>query len=323
MRTQPTIFATNALSDAFNPAPFLTQVEKAEAALGPLAATSRLLKRDLSWGRFGSKDFSKLHEIARRMTVRANGMAFYFKIMDSSKNRQPGTPAFSLLNTPMPSPPTSPPTSRPPSPTRSTRSLSEQVVSSSNASIASASPSMSHPYPNHGPNYNRRRRNRHSAQNSLYHHALNLTHHSHHHTHHSHHHHSRHLHYPSSLFHEVLDRQAEGAVGVFESQRYLNLETRLTHPNAEEVIPRVVAHLGESSADLTATCADALDHLAAWLGRMNQDRFWKLFRRDREKTWGEGIQEDEAMCARLRSVLEEFRLKKRLEWVFLDCVNEC
>lgn len=121
----------------------------------------------------------------------------------------------------------------------------------------------------------------------------------------------------------MLDRQAEGAVGVFESQRYLNLETRLAHPNAEEVIPRVVAHLGESSADLTTACADALDYLAAWLGRMNQDRFWKLFRRERDRTWGEGIREDEAMCARLRSVLEEFRLKKRFEYSLLLTVCEC
>lgn len=294
MRTQQKIFEVSPLSDDFDPTPFFTQVTAAEGALAPLAATSRLMKRDISWGRFGSKDFSRLHELVRRMTVRANGMAFYFKIMDSSANRQPGTPAFSLLNTPAPTPPAS----RPPSPTRSAQSLSlSRTNTSSNVSVASAPASIRH-----------RHQHRHSAHNSLYQSALNFYH-----THHrnSRQHHHRHRFNPSSLFHDVFDRSEEGAVGVFESQRYLNLETRLMHPNAEEVIPQVVGHLGESSSGLTECCADALDHLARVFDRMNQDRFWKLFCRERERTWEETIRYDEEMRAKLRSVLEEFRQKKR------------
>ena len=61
---------------------YTKQVQAAEAALGPLAMTGRLMKKDCSFGRFGPGDFRLIHELVRRMTVRANGMAFYFKIMD-------------------------------------------------------------------------------------------------------------------------------------------------------------------------------------------------------------------------------------------------
>ncbi|KAL5495894.1 hypothetical protein ACEPAI_1358 [Sanghuangporus weigelae] len=304
VRTQPEIFQKSALSDEFDPTPFLKQVEAAESALAPLAATSRLMKRDISWGRFGSKDFSRLHELLRRMSVRANGMAFYFKIMDSSANKQPGTPAFSLFNTPA----HTPPSSRPPSPTHSTpssRSLSD-LNFSANASVASV---------NSAPARRRRRQQRHSAHNSLYQAAIQFYHHTHHrNSHQSRHHHNHHhpsKYHASSLFHDVLDRASEGVVGVFESQRYLNLETRLMHPKAEEVIPQIVHQLGESSADLAQCAGDALEHLTRRFGRMNEDRFYKLFRRERAMSWEEGIRDDESMLMKLKSVLEEFRTKSR------------
>ena len=109
----------------------------------------------------------------------------------------------------------------------------------------------------------------------------------------------------------MLDRSAEGVVGVFESQRYLNLEARLTHPNAEEVIPQIVHRLGESSADLVQCVGDALEHLAVKLSRMNEDRFHKLFCRERAMSWEEGIRDDEGMLRKLKGGLEEFRTKKR------------
>ncbi|OCB89516.1 hypothetical protein A7U60_g3311 [Sanghuangporus baumii] len=301
VRTQPEIFQKSALSDEFDPTPFFKQVEAAESALAPLAATSRLMKRDISWGRFGSKDFSRLHELVRRMTVRANGMAFYFKIMDSSANKQPGTPAFSLLNTPA----HSPPSSRPPSPTRSarsSRSLSDLNISAS-ASVASVNSASAR---------RRRRQQRHSAHNSLYQAALQFYHHAHHrNSRQSRHQHPHRRHHTSSLFHDVLNKTSEGAVGVFESQRYLNLETRLTHPNAEEFIPQIVHHLGESSADLVQCAGDALEHLTLKFGRMNEDRFYKLFCRERAMSWEEGIHDDESMLKKLKSVREEFRTKSR------------
>ncbi|KAI5115336.1 hypothetical protein M0805_008881, partial [Coniferiporia weirii] len=218
MRIQPEIFAVSAWSDEFDPSAFINQVAAAEAALAPLAAASRLLKKDLSWGRFGSKDFSRLHELARRMAVRANGMAFYFKIIDPVVGKQVGT--FSVLNTPMSSPAQSRAPTRPPSP-----NLSQiEVNSPSNVSISSTRPRNRH----------RHHSAHHSIHNSLYQHTLNFYH-SHHH--HHHHHVPSVFTHPTSLFHEVLSRSTENAVGVFESQRFLNLELRMAHPNADELVP--------------------------------------------------------------------------------------
>ncbi|KAI5115077.1 hypothetical protein M0805_006708, partial [Coniferiporia weirii] len=100
-------------------------------------------------------------------------------------------------------------------------------------------------------------------------------------------------------------------VGVFESQRFLNLELRMAHPNADELVPRIMELLIESANELIVCCADTLDHLVGWLERMNQDRFWKIYGRRRKMTWEEGIRKDEAMRERLRSTLDEFRQKKR------------
>lgn len=296
LRTQPQIFAVSAMSDNFDPNPFYKEIENAEAALAPLAATSRILKRDLSWGRFGSKDFSRLHELARIVTVRVNGMAFYFKIMDSSVNKQRGMPGFSLLNTPV----GSPGPSRPVSPTASMTDL--QTPSPSNVSIASS-----------------RRRRRHRQMSST-HHSLNLYHHtlSHNHSHihnplsHIFNHHHRHSHTNSLATFSVSEAwNHDLAVGVFETQRYLNLESKLLHPRAEEFIPVIVSLLGECSKELTECCAETLEYLAECFANMNEYRFWKLFRRTRSRTWGESIRNDEAARARLQVAIVSFQKDKR------------
>lgn len=41
----------------------------AEKGFTPMAASARLIKRDVSWGRFGGKDLLELQTIARRMLV--------------------------------------------------------------------------------------------------------------------------------------------------------------------------------------------------------------------------------------------------------------
>lgn len=51
---------------------FSESIAQAEAALNPLAAARRLMKRDISWGRFGPDDFKKFHHIARTLAVRSD-----------------------------------------------------------------------------------------------------------------------------------------------------------------------------------------------------------------------------------------------------------
>ena len=243
------------------------------------------MKKDISWGRFGPNDFSKLHELARRLTVRANGMAFYFKIIDPAVDKQPGTPALSNFNTPASTPPISRPSTRPSSPVYS--------PTPSNASVSSAM---------HRHNHHRHR----FFRQSFFHRH-----------HHSHHRSSllSQLHHPSSLFHEVLSRTTENPVGVFESQRYLNIEIHLSHPESNEFSTCMMRLLGESAKELLTCCADSLDYVADWLERLNTDRYWKLYRRAKVKPWEESVSECLEAKNKLQRILDDFRGGKR--WVII------
>ncbi|KAH8109100.1 hypothetical protein DFH11DRAFT_1629750 [Phellopilus nigrolimitatus] len=285
MRTQPGLFAAPTMSEDIDPDLFIKLVAQAEAALAPLAASSRLMKKDLSWGRFGSEDFSRLHELVRHMAVRANGMVFYFKIIGP----QPGMPALSVLSTPW----STPSHSRPPSPTRS----QGEATSASNSSVKSTGRHHSH------------RNNAHAHSSHHFFSTLRR-----HHTLHGHNQHHRSHHSPltpSLSARHSLTFQVENAVGVFESQRYLNLEARFSHPSADDLFPRIMELLGESTGDLVACCADTLDHVVDWLGRMNKDRFWKLYGRKRGKSWEEAARGDQDAMMRLRRVLDDFLVRKR------------
>lgn len=301
IRTQADLLDTLPMSDDFDPKPFMKNIAAAEAALAPLAASSRLMKKDVSWGRFGSKDFSRLHELARRMAVRANGMAFYFKIIDPVVDKQPGTPALSRLSTPASTPMVSRASSRPPSPTRHS---GDEANLASNASISSST---------------RRRR---SHKHSLLHYSFHLPRSA---SHHRHHHRHlpasfiMHIQHPSSLFQEIVERSAENPVGVFESQRYLNLETRLTHPSSGEYITHILGLLKQSAEELLACNVEALDHIVSWLERMNQERFFKLFLREKSLSWEDTIKQHEDMKARLQKSLDEFRNKKRYVLRVVSC----
>jgi hypothetical protein len=55
IKQQPELLHTSPLSDEFNPSPFDAEIAKSEAAFAPLAASARLVKRDISWGRFSGK----------------------------------------------------------------------------------------------------------------------------------------------------------------------------------------------------------------------------------------------------------------------------
>ena len=197
-------------------------------------------------------------------------MAFYFKIMDPSRHRFPGTSAACTpLTSPLPSRATSP---------ASTPGLEDRSPSSSR-------------------NNSLRSRRRRSRMHLHHHHYFNF--------------HFSHGH-PTSLFHEVLNRSHENPVGVFESQKYLNLETRFTHPGAEAVLHRMMQLLGESANELLLCCAESIDHFVTWLQRVNDDRIWKRYIKKRCLKWeGEAVVENEEVIHNLRTCLDEFRRTKR------------
>ncbi|KAK7062685.1 hypothetical protein VNI00_000173 [Paramarasmius palmivorus] len=68
-------------------------VKGAEAALTPVAIAGRLLQSDLIYNRFQPTDYKSIHNLARRMAVRANGMTIYWTLIDPLRERFPVTPA--------------------------------------------------------------------------------------------------------------------------------------------------------------------------------------------------------------------------------------
>lgn len=248
---------------------YTQRVQAAEAALGPLGMTSRLMKKDCSFGRFSPGDFRVIHELARRMTVRANGMAFYFKIMDPSRHRFPGTPAttpsYSRTSSRAPSAPSTP---------RVENCKSTGGTGHNNGSISS------------------RRRRTHQASNYFQ----------------SQHRHSN----PKAHLHDMLSRPLEHAVGVFESQAYLNLESRFEHANADYLRSCFMKTLGTSAEPLLLCCADAIDHASSWFQRVKDDGLLRrLTTRNSRLRWDVIVHENEIKKEQLVSVLNEFRNTRR------------
>jgi hypothetical protein len=209
---------------------------KSEEGMTSLAAATRLLSSDLIYSRFSPEDFHPFQELGRRITARATGMESYFALINPVREKFPVTPAPSVPATPlMSATPTS--VSRPTSPDRSHRtSDSHDLVLDD---MAGGTPQTSHTHhralssshdPNLQPNLHRRSRSIHAPHFNLPHHLP--------------HHLSHHL-----LHHKLLSvsrSRRETAVGVFESQRYLNLEaTRFHDPDAETYTTQMTALLSD------------------------------------------------------------------------------
>ena len=221
---------------------------KAEQALIPLRASSRLLKSDLVYSRFAPNDFVCIQEQLPRLISCMTGTAMYFGFLDPTRKR------FSV--TPMPSLPASPVFSRTPSRQhsperkhtteevlevsihqRSTRRRAHRtsalLTPTSTVATSPVSPQHTHFHPHHP----------HSHP------------HSHHHS-HSHSHHSSHLHY--KLLHLKRTSRHEHAVGMFETQRYLNLEATHLHIPLAEVYTRQVLDLVQERCVLSGRPSVAL-----------------------------------------------------------------
>lgn len=258
-------------SPEFSPKDVKASASKAENALAPLTASARLLRRDISWARFSGKDLDGMREKVQRLVMRAHGMNVYFSLIDPTRERFPVTPAPSHLASPAEG---TPDTSRPSSPTRTEGSLT--VSPARSRSTAGCFPpeaeqhggrpaSQRHPHFDVG-------HPSHSVKSYLHgtlfrRHHLRHSHISsfsgiHHHNHHHHHHH---------------DNLREHVVGVFESQRYLDLESHhFAHPLAAHYTERTTALLRQSCEPLLRACHLGLRGLDSWLRTSRHKRwvFW-------------------------------------------------
>lgn len=109
------------------------------------------------------------------------------------------------------------------------------------------------------------------------------------------------------LLRETMNRAQESTVGVFESQKYLNLETRFRHPDNDALSDRAMNLLGEGAADLLVHSAHALGCVVSWLEEWDKERFWKWCGREHE----EAIRNNEDARFCLRNSLRQFRETER------------
>ncbi|KAF5319812.1 hypothetical protein D9611_012858 [Ephemerocybe angulata] len=277
-------------------------VKKQEGVLISIAAAGRLLSSDLLVCRFAPHDFKAFLGFARRLAGRLQGMNLYFRLIDPEKDKfysgsvtpwtsghntptVPGTPSVqSRAHTPERTPPTEKPEhqykngSPPLSPSTSRGQLS---------ALASKPWSPSHSRTPSGQ--------------------------------HKHHHHHHHLHLHTlhdSLLNLSLKsrhRRAEKVVGVFESQKYLNLEAKhMNDPRHDEWVQTETELLGKGCAPLLKQCSESIDVVTEWFASVRTVK-WNIFRRTKHQQERVKLH-DKILAVRgaLATVLKDFRTKERL-----------
>jgi len=281
-------------SPKFSPKDVRASASKAEGALAPLAASARLLRRDISWGRFSGKDLDGMRTKIQRLVMRAHGMNVYFSLTDPTRERFPETPVPSRPGSPTRGTPNA---SRPSSPARTEESpsvspaLPRFTAACSNAEIEQhrgRQAPQRRPHFGVGPPSHtvkalfRRHHNRHSNISSL----LGAHHH---------------------------DNFGEHVVGVFESQRYLDLESsHFAHPLAAYYTERSTTLLRQSCEPLLQACGLGLGELDLWLRTSRHKRwtFWwsgnKCLRIQQERLHALYLARDE-----LKKTVDAFRVSLR------------
>jgi len=257
----------------FSATPITAAVNKAEGELVHLTTVHRLLRLDIIYSRIPPTEYNEIHQLARRMAVRANGMSVYYTLIDPTRERFPGTPAGT-------------PTILTPTPSRA----SSPDVPKHRRHHKSSSPSRSS-------SSHRLHRLHHHKHSSQY-------------VHHNHHNilHSSLLHLPHSRHH-----RKESAVGVFESHRFFDLEaTRLSHPYSERYTARATELLSASCQDLLLVCETVLCESFDWLLHIREHRFkfW-MSTEEKDRIRKDRIQKYQELLCRLVRELDEFTTKKR------------
>lgn len=299
-------------------------VDKAEGGLYGAGAASRLLKRDIVWGRFSPTDIGSLEILLRLMVVRANGMGVYFTLIDPTRERFPMTPAPSAPATPTmsrtPTRPSTPVDDKPgdgdgetlkrrrrpasehaPSPLRQT--LTQQVSSrlSSQASVDSGEKSEKHDHEHDWYRAWAHHLHRHKTTNT------------------NPRHHDNHLHFSLlQMAHSMstghgrssLQLPQKAAVGVFESQRYVALEaTRLGHGSSADTSALFVSLLRASCDDLLQQCQGSLKAVQGWMSQARCASYASKVKVEQERKTR--LEKLEKIQAELKEAIDIFMSDKR------------
>ncbi|KZW02716.1 hypothetical protein EXIGLDRAFT_601614 [Exidia glandulosa HHB12029] len=285
LRTQPAVISASPYSSAFDVTTFRSHIQAAEAGITPLSASARLMRRDISYGRFDGDDLKPLHHVARQLLIRAEGMSFFFKLLDPLREKFPETPRGSILDSPIVTPLSSRPPTPVTSPTHSplipTAQLPSVRLPPSGLSVSSTVPMSP---PSIAPSSKRRK------------------------------HIGLHLHLPHlkhGLFGE-FGHSHENPVGIVESLKYMNLESRFDHPMRNAMLEQSMSLMHDACRDLLVASADSLHTALDWMRNVNAARLqapWSNYEADRMLS----LETLKTSHAQLSSTLEIFRREKRLE----------
>lgn len=266
----------------------------AETALVPLAVAGRLLPSDLIYSRFSPMDYKAIQDIARRMAVRANGLTIYFSLIDPTREKFPMTPAQSRPGTPGASTPPqergNPMDSHPSSPTYGDDDEPETAPASG------ATTPTHHSHASRlfhlSPSRSGRRSGSHARSTSHFHNLLH-----------------------SSLLN--LSRgvhKPEQAVGLFESQRYMDIEATMFHDDHANSHTQQATRLLFSGCDgLLELNQHSIQEICDWLGTVRKGRFafWRSAKQKKDD-WQAKYDKLKHLRDTLGEELAEFRQTSRL-----------
>jgi hypothetical protein len=295
-RQHLSLLETSTASQDFSPKAVRASASKSESALAPLAASARLLGRDISWGRFSGKDLDGMRGKIQRLVMRAHGMNVYFTLTDPTRERFPVTPVPSQLGSPAMGTPN---VSRPSSPSRTEESPSASpALPHSPVGCSQSEQHRGRPVQQRHPHFDIDRPSRSVKAHS--HSTLFRRHHR-----------QSHISLLMGVHHH--DNLREHVVGVFESQRYLDLESHhFAHPLAAYYTERSTTLLRQSCEPLLRACSLGLEQLDLWL-RTSRRRRWMFW-------WGgqecfvlqqERLDALHQVCEELTRAVERFRTTLR------------
>jgi hypothetical protein len=286
-------------SQEFSPKAVRALASKAEGALAPIAASARLLTRDISWGRFSGKDLDGMREKVQRLVMRAHGMNVYFSLTDPTRERFPVTPNPSRPGSPAAGTPN---VSRPSSPSRTEESPNSSPALARSAAGCSQTEVGQHrgrPVTRRHPHFEVDCPS-HSVKSHFYGTLFRR-------------HHQRHSYVSLLPGVHNHDHLHEHVVGVFESQRYLDLESQhFAHPLAAYYTERSTALLRQSCQPLLRASSSCLDQLDMWLRTSRHSRwiFW-LGGNKCSRIQQERLDEIYRVCDEVTRIREEFRTSLR------------
>jgi hypothetical protein len=105
-------------------------------------------------------------------------------------------------------------------------------------------------------------------------------------------------------------------VGVFESQKYLNLEATRVCPEDAQYSAKATALLNECCGDLIIQNKKGIDGVVEWLGAVREGR-WSLSTKEIRKVGDKRGKNIEEVKAHLEASLDAFRKDKR--YLFINC----